>query len=494
MTYTPYSQASTSLLGAMQTEDERTLNDCVTHSTTGNPLVDMFFQMGAMRGKPNEMLIRLMTSAFSTNQLDAMKLFFWARDVRGGAGERQSFRTLLQFMSQNPEYHNVLRHNLSLIPVYGRWDDVLVLFGTPLENDTLEIISKGLTSNEGLCAKWMPREKSSKKEIAQKIRKHMGLSPKKYRKLLSDNTSVVETAMCSKDWSSISYGGVPSIAMKNYRKCFERQDSSRWNKYLHALEAGEEKVNASAIFPHNIVLSVLNNIDHLGLQEKRLLNQQWLSLPNYMEGNTKRILPVVDTSGSMYSGYNCNSSLLPIHVSLSLGLYIAERNEGPFKDHFMTFSSTPIIQKVAGNDIQSKLVSLKNADWGYNTNIEAVFDRILDTAIKWQVSADQMPTTVLILSDMEFDRAAEPSETAYQAIAQKWERAGYSQVLPEIVFWNLDAKSSNFPVKFDQRGSAMISGFSPSILKQLLSGSDITPEGIMRATINSDRYSIITLP
>lgn len=492
--YTPYLRTPTptsSLMDAMVTGDTRTLNDCVTHSTSSSPLVDLFFTINTFRHKDESEIQSAFYRAYNHSPVDALRILFYSRDVRGGQGERRTFRLCLKNLAQSGQN---LQGLLSYIPYFGRWDDVLVFLGTPLENEALALIKHGLDTEDGLCAKWMPREKSSKSAEATTIRKFLGLTPKQYRKKLSQLTNVVETQMCSKEWDAIKYGHVPSRATLLYRKAFERHSPERWTEFLSLVTKGEDKVNAGTLYPYDVVVPIWESLGDtwgnsrdLSVDELTLLDEQWKALPNYMEDNSERVLPVVDTSGSMYS----DGKPQPIQVSVSLGLYIAERNEGPFKDHFVTFSENPSLQKIEGNSVYNRLASLKGCDWGYNTNIERVFKLVLDSAVKSNVSESDMPSVILILSDMEFDSCSDSDVTAFERAQQLYADAGYK--LPKIVFWNLDAKTSNFPVKFNETGTAMVSGFSPTILKQILAGGDMSPEKIMFDVINSERYACITL-
>jgi len=250
---------------------------------------------------------------------------------------------------------------------------------------------------------------------------------------------------------------------------------------------GEVKVNAGAVYPHDIVksLTTCNNNDTINVSVA-----QWDSLPNFMEGSEKRILPVVDTSGSMSCSVGTNANLECLDVAVSLGLYISERNEGPFKDAFITFSERPTLQILKGNLVE-RLASLKSADWGFNTNLERVFEVVLRQAVKHNLSADEMPTDILILSDMQFDEACVADHTALDMIKEMFDDHGY--VLPNIVFWNLNSYGSQAPVSFEENGTALISGFSPAILKSILSGETFTPYSILMDTIGSERYSAVTI-
>lgn len=460
------------LLNAITTNDAYTENGALTHSTSGKNCVDFFFQIGAMRGADENRLIKNFAQAYGENKLDALKVLFWSRDVLQGAGERRSFRVILRDLANREP--DVVRKNLHLVSVLGRWDDLLEFVGTPIETDALNVIKNGLENKNGLTAKWMPRKGSN----AALLRKHLGLTPKQYRKLLVGLSNTVEQKMCANEWSSIQYKTVPSIAMKNYHKAFYKHDLDGMKNFMQKVEKGEETINSKALYPHEIAKHFLyaknpHNSD--------VLEAQWKALPNFMEKNEKRILPIVDTSGSMYG--------LPIEVSISLGIYISERNKGLFENAFITFSEKPTLQYLQGS-LANRVHSLEKTNWGYNTNLQAVFNLILKKAVVNNVSEDEMPTTLLILSDMEFDYAV--SDTInHDIIKEKYAQHGYK--LPEIVFWNIEARhDNNIPIKSNQQGVALVSGFSPSILTSLLSG-DLEPEKVMRKMIDKDRYKEIAV-
>jgi hypothetical protein len=490
-------QMMNQLLQSMQSYDTRTENNAITHSSSGNAATDFFFQVGALRGQPENKIITSFQRAFGESPLDTLRILFYARDIRLGQGERRTFRTILSNLARNVQTESIVERNLACIPYFGRWDDLFVLFGTRLEKPALDLIQRALRSEDRLCAKWMPREKSSQKAFATKIQTHMDLTPRTYRKLLSSLTQVVESQMCADDWERVRYSAVPSVAMKNYRKAFEKHSPERWKEFLENVKSGVEKVNAGALYPHDLIRPMLSDpyacTSVLSADEKDLLDSQWKALPNYLKDNSERIMPVVDTSGSMYSQFSSDSKLMPIMVSVSLGLYIAERNEGPFQDHFVTFSQTPSLQKVVGKDLASRVECMRNADWGYNTDLQKVFSLILKSAVRDNISENDMPSMILIISDMEFDNAVTGAveSTNMDAIRHKYSQAGYQ--LPKVVFWNVNAKSDNNPVKFDESGTALVSGFSPSIMTQILEGSEITPISMMRRVIDQERYSCVVL-
>ena len=462
-------------LDALQTEDTLTENGMVTNSSTLNECVNLFFTIGAMRGQDKERLLSLFSKAFIENPQTALRILFWVRDVRGGAGERQIFRDIIQLLAEVAP--KVLAKNIKFIPEFGRWDDLTVLFNTKVNDDAINTIVQGLEAKNGLCAKWMPR----KGVIFNSIRKVMGLTPKTLRKMLVVLSKTVEQKMCANEWTNIEYSKVPSLAMARYTKAFSKHDLTGFGEYLESLKKGETKVNAGAVYPYDIVKTLEQGVKDLAVE-------QWKALPNFMEGSTERILPVVDVSGSMVSPAGKNSNLTCLHVAISLGLYISERNEGSFKDSFITFSERPQLQKLSGN-LYDRFMQLRTADWGMSTNLESVFKLILNQSIKHNVPQSEMPTKILILSDMEFNRATSRNNSAIQMIREEYENSGYQ--LPGIIFWNIQSRGDNFPVRFDESGTALISGFSPSILKSILGGKELSPVLIMNETIESERYKMI---
>jgi hypothetical protein len=475
------------LTEALQTENTLTANGMTTNSSSLNECVNLFFSIGAMRGQSSDKVISMFSKAFNEEPLVALRTLFWARDVRGGAGERKIFRDVLSYLVANkPE---VVRTNLNLIPEYGRWDDIHVLFDTSLENDAVSLLVEGLKNGNGLCAKWMPR----KGLVFNKVRKSLKLDPKSLRKLIVSLSNTVEQKMCSNRWEEIEYPKTPSLAMSRYTKAFGRNDNERFSQFIESLKKGEVKVNAGALYPYDITKNLRfgNNKD--------LANEQWKALPNWMEGSSELILPMVDVSGSMSCSVGGNPNLTCMEIAISLGMYISERNEGAFKDMFMTFSSKPQIQKLMG-PLSDRYGQLSRADWGMSTDLESAFKTILNQAVRFNVPQDEMPTKILILSDMQFNAATgggwrEESDwnpTALSMVEEMYANAGYTR--PGIIFWNLHASGGNFPARFDETGTALISGFSPSIMKSVISNpNSLTPVNIMNETVNSERYQPITV-
>jgi hypothetical protein len=372
---------------------------------------------------------------------------------------------------------DMLRKVLHLIPEYGRWDDMLI-FSTPqFKLQAYSLINRALRTGNGLAAKWMPR----KGTVAKELRAYMNETPKGYRKLLVGLTKVVESQMCAKEWTEINYSHVPSVAAARYQKAFGKHDAAGYTAYKESLKTGDAKINAGAVYPYDVIKSVKQG-------DKEIALAQWEALPNFLGEDF--ILPMVDVSGSMETPVGGNKNLMCMDVAVSLGLYLADKQTGPFKDAFLTFSAQSKIQFLKGNLLE-KMEQMKRSDWGMNTSIESAFSEIIRVAKEGNVAADQMPKYLLILSDMEFDAATRGKNvTAMEMVRNQYEAAGYQ--LPKIVFWNLNARqgaTGNAPVKFRDQGTALVSGFSPAILKNILAAKSFTPVDIMMDTLNSERYA-----
>jgi hypothetical protein len=482
------------LLDPITTKDTVTENWMVAHSTTSNFNVDMFGKIGSMRKESDGRILDVFVKAFNENPLTAMRLLFWTRDIRGGAGERQIFKTILLYLAN--QHTDVLGKNLHLITEYGRWDDLLVLFGTKLEDQALALIGEALKEGNGLCAKWMPRQGkkgTTRNELSNKIRKYLKLSPKKYRKLLVEASNTVEQLMCSGGWNAIDFSKLPSKAMSDYMKAFSKRTPEAWVAYLESVKKGEAKINAGAIFPYDVTKNL-----RFGSQDGA--DVQWNALPDHMEGSNERVMPLVDVSGSMGTSAGGNPNVSCMDVAVSLGLYISERNVGPYKDAFITFSSNPRLQILKGS-LSDRFQQLRTSDWGMSTDIQKALTLILDKAKASKVAQDDMPTMLMILSDMQFDQctgasywgdsSSEWNKTALEMTKALYAKAGYE--MPKVVFWNLAGRNDNTPVKSNDSGTALVSGFSPALLLSLLSGKDISPYSMMMDVVNSERYETITI-
>lgn len=448
----------------------RTTNGMKALAGSGNPLVDLFYKIGASRGKN---ITAEFEAAFQSNKSIATKIALWSRDVRGGAGERQLFRDILVHLEkQHPE---TLEQLIQFVPEFGRWDDLLVFNTKKFKEIAFGVITLALKDQNQLCAKWMPR----KGAVAAELREFMKLSPKQYRKTLVGLTNVVEQKMCAGEWNSIEFGKLPSLASSRYSKAFSRNAQDAYAAYKARLVAGTDKINAAAVYPHDVIKSIRVGGD------AAVMDAQWAALPNYI--GDAAVLPLVDVSGSMSCPVGGNKTLSCMDVALALGLYCADKNTGAFKDTFLTFSTKPKAQVIKGS-ISQKLSQMESSEWGMSTNLNAAFEEILRIAVKGSVPESDMPKTLLILSDMQFNMCVKHDDRALDMIRRKYETAGYT--VPNVVFWNLNAYD-NVPVKFDESGVALVSGFSPSVMKGVLSGAEMTPEAIMLATVDVPRYNVV---
>jgi hypothetical protein len=451
--------------------ESRTANGMKTFDSSKSDLVDLFFAIGASRGKD---LSTQFARALAQDETLALRLLMWARDVRGGAGEREVVRKiLLNLEKTNPK---ALARLIPHLAEFGRWDDLLIFKTKEVKAQAFTLIGDALRASNGLAAKWMPRQGP----LAAEIRTFFGMSPKFYRKSLVSLSKTVEQNMCAKDWDGINYSHVPSLAAARYQKAFAKNDPVGYAEYKAKLVSGDAKVNASAVYPYDVIKS------HKFGGDATVVQAQWDALPNYI--GDELVLPMCDVSGSMSCPVGGNANLTCMDVCVSLGLYLADKNTGPFKDMFLTFSTKSKIEILKGN-LLSKLAQLQRAEWDMSTNLHAAFDTVLDFAVKGKVDAKDMPKYVLIMSDMEFNACAKHDDSAMQMIARKYEAAGYT--VPNIVFWNLNARAGNVPVKHDKKGVALVSGFSPAIMKSILSAESLDPVNVMLATINSPRYAVI---
>jgi len=300
------------------------------------------------------------------------------------------------------------------------------------------------------------------------------LTPKQYRKLLVKLTDVVESKMTKNEWEEIEYEKVPSLASARYQSAFNKHDSVGYGDYKKSLEDKTTKINAGAVYPYDVLKSLYTG-------DEIVAQAQWEALPDYVE-NGFSFLPVIDVSGSM--GTVIAGSLSALIVAVSLGLYLSEHNKGIFKDQFITFSQTPEMHKVFGT-LKNRIGQIKRARWSLNTDLEAVFKVILNAAKMHKVPEEEMPSALLILSDMQFDQAT-TGFTALDMIEKQYKRAGYSR--PGLVFWNLCDRSGNIPVTVMNSGVALVSGFSTAIMKTIMAGDIVSPELLMKSTVCIPRY------
>lgn len=465
---------------AVSNQVTRTDNGMKVRKSSNSSALDLFFSIGASRSKN---IIPSFAAAFAEDKDLALRIAAWARDVREGCGEREVFRSILRHLETADPASAILL--MRKIPELGRWDDLLVVQSDALKAIAFDTIKDALQKGNALCAKWMPRQGP----LAAQLRKHLGFTPKQYRKCLVALTQVVESKMCLQKWDDISFSQVPSLAAARYKKAFNRHTEA-YKAYVTALIDAKNtsvKVNAGALFPHDVLKGFVStdNTNGYDATELSFIKAQWEALPNLI--GSAQLLPMVDVSGSMnvYTG-PITSSTTCLDVAVSLGLYCADKNQGAFKDLFLTFSEKPALITLKGN-ILDKVFQLQQADWEMNTNLHSAFELILSVAKSNQVPESEMPQILLILSDMQFDECTTYDDSAFEMIQRKYSEAGYR--MPQIVFWNLKSQNG-VPVAFTESGAALVSGFSPNLLKQVLQADlkDFTAEAIMLATISKDRY------
>jgi len=471
-------------------EVKRTENGMKAWATSDSKVLDLFGKIGSSRGRD---LTPAFSAALAEDENLAIRTLLWARDVRSGAGERGQFRNLLRSLEvQNPELAGRIMHK---VPFLGRWDDVFAYQDPINRGNALRMYADALMDGDGLAAKWAPRLTSSKKATtpgkkenlrnANDLRKAMMVSPKEYRQILVRNTNVVEQLMCAKRWNEINFSHVPSLASARYQKAFGKNASDAYSAYIRELQKPEAernpkvKINAGAVYPYDVVKS-------LSRGNEAVANAQFDALPNYV-GDTK-IMPMVDVSGSMSTMLAGGMSAMDI--ALSLGLYLSSKTSSDFKDMFITFTSSAKIQVLKGT-LSQKMRQMSGAV-GYDTNLSKAFDSLLETAKRGNVLPENMPDYLLILSDMQFnDYSIKGTDaTALQMARQKYRDAGYK--CPSIIFWNLAARASadQSPVKMNESGVALVSGFSPAIMASVLGADaeEFTPYNMMLKTIMNDRY------
>lgn len=471
----------TTFVEAVKNQGARTENGMKARKSTANACVDLFFKIGAMRGKD---VTKEFVAAYVENKDLALRIAQWARDVRGGSGERKLFRDILVLLEKTDiESAKAL---LSKVPEIGRWDDIFVFESKVMKTAAYTMLGDALRAKNGLAAKWTPR----KGAIALEVREFFGMSPKFYRKSLVEMTKVVESQMCAKEWDEINFSHVPSVAHARYKKAFGR-NTEKYGEYVKALVKGDDpkvKVNAGAVYPYDVLKGVINHYGSVNYTKDQLdvVVKQWEALPNYI--GDANVLALVDVSGSMSCPAGQSGSVSCMDVAVSLGLYVADKNRGKFKDTFLTFSGKPELLHLKG-DVVQKAQQMVKSSWDMNTDLVKAMDKILSTAIAGNVDQSEMPEMLLIMSDMQFDQCAKFDDSAMQMIRRKFTDAGYT--VPQIVFWNLNAKD-NVPVKYDTRGVAMVSGFSPAVMKSVLSADmeNFTPEGIMLKALMVPRYDM----
>ena len=482
-----------------------TENGDLTHKSTLSKVLDLFAFGGAYRGRKSRDIIQLFGDAYTENPELALKCLFYIRDIRGGAGEREFFRVCLKWLADN--YPDAVRRNLKFIPFVGRWDDLFCMMGTQLAIDVLALFDRQLrldlqSTTPSLAAKWAPSENASStqsKKCAQALASYMRLTAREYRKMLTAlraKIRIVETLMSQNRWDEIEFDKLPSKAGFKYRNAFAHNDITR-ERYETFMKSDTTKVNGKTLFPYEVVKAAAKEynatkyMDDFSLN-RAAINKYWDNLKDYFDGAAFDGIAVVDTSCSMLNGA---AKVAPIDVAVSLGMYCAMKGEGPFKDHYISFSHEAKLVEICGKDFVEKVGRIYAANLCQNTNIESVFNLLHETIKNYDIPNDKIPEYLVIISDQQYDQATCSSygwrndtlpQTTLERIRAKWETEGIK--CPKMIFWNVNAANPSIPALGDNAYS-YVSGFSPAIFKQIMSNK--TGEELMLETICADRYKDI---
>lgn len=493
----------------------RTENGAWGYKSTGNKLLDLNFAVASLRGKTDKEIYTKFREAFNEYPIYAMRWLAYASDVREGLGERNLFRVCIVDLAKNGQ-HDLVKKIIPMIPEYSRWDNLWPLLNTPCKTAVLKLVKSQMTKDNAnylagksvsLLGKWMPSLNTSSaqtRKYADIISKYLKMSPKQYRQWLSKMRKyidVVERKMSSDNWQAIDYEAVPSRANLIYNKAFLKHDYERRNAYLSALTKGEAKINSSVAFPHDIVAKYCTSYYSAPRTLDPALEAMWKSLPDMVKGNGSTLV-VADGSGSMDCPVG-GTRVTARNVADALAIYFAERCSGEFENKYITFSSRPQLVNLGNGSLMKKLQIAHKHNEVANTNIEAVFNLILQTAIENDMTQDDMPQNILIISDMEFDYCTEMgpvrgnnywgggqrvNKTLFQTMAQRYEAEGYK--LPRLVFWNVNSRTGTIPVKQNDMGVALVSGFSVNICKMVMSGKT-DPFDCLLEAINVPRYDVV---
>lgn len=458
-----------------ETNITSTENGAKAYSTTGHACLD-FFALGAAKRKNPRAAVDLFKCAFAEDAETAVRILFYIRDIRGGQGERDLFRYCFRWLTEH--YPEIEEKVVSSIPEYGRWDDLLLCTQSPtaikIVRRQLDIDAKA--KHPSLLAKWMPSLDGRYSDVAKGWMENLGIkSERTYRRKLSKirkKLNLFETKISQGLYNEIDYSKVSGQALRKHTKALKRHDGENIDKFykkaIKASKKGERLIKTDAIYPYEV-------FDLLAKGETQAADAFWMNLPQYP---LQDALVMADTSASMDGR--------PLQIALSLALYYAEHNQGYFHNRFLTFSARPTLQAILGNTLTEKLNNMSRTAWDMDTNISAALDAVFEAAKGSR--PDEVPKTILIISDMEFNTCTEPDKTPYEANRAKWEEAGLA--MPTVVFWNVDSRQNQTPA-INEKGVLLISGASPSAFQFVTEGK--TPLDLMMKVVNSPRYSRIQL-
>lgn len=468
----------------------KTTNGAGAYKTTTNYVVDLFGKAGAVRNLEVEDVKELVRNAMKENCEQTLKLVFYFGDIREGMGERRFFQIAINLLAI--EYTELMKLNLHLIPYYNRWDSIYSLIDTPLEADVFNMASKQFKEDlecekPSLLAKWMFTTNDTSelsRALAFRTYKYFGFkSTIKYNQAVRKNRkklNLIETKLCNKDYENIRMEEIPTKAQKVYSDALIKHIPEKVSEYYSKLSKGEIVRETKTLFPYEIVR----------IADATQKDALWKSLPNMFEENHENILPIIDTSGSMWGVISKNSSVTCLDVAIGLGIYLAERNNGYFKDFWVNFSDNPNFYTLKGETLSEKINSLDYKNWMTTTNLVAVFDLLLDTAKRNGVSKEEMPTKIFIVSDMQFNCIKDYSSTVFDYIDDSYKKAGYTR--PTLVFWQVNGTLDNVPITIDSHNTMLVSGFSQNLLPYVLGDSSKwSPMIPVLNIVEDERYSLV---
>jgi len=434
-----------------------TTNGAVTNQTSGKECLDLFQRIGNMRHHDRLHILEEFQTAFKDDKELATQVLFWARAARIGSGERKTFHTILSEIGKtSPDF---ISDNAKTIAELGYWKDLVPYLHIP---SVVAVFAQAIRDKDRLACKWAPRK-------CAVLRDELGWTNKQYRKWLKVHSETVEQKMSMKKWGGVEYSSVPGSAMRKYSRAFGKNDFDRFDDWKNDKTS---KASVSATYPHEV----------LACDDDSLAEKLWNNLPDLLSESNENILPMIDVSGSMFGQ--------PLAVAMSLGMYLSERTKGEFKDLFLTFSENPELVRLQGDSVAERLRNISQADWGMSTDFTKAYQHILDIAVHHDVVPESMPTMLLVLSDMQFNDS-QRDVTHFTHMKEEYEKAGYK--LPKIVFWNLDAHMGT-PAECDDDSVAMVSGFSPSIMKAVLNAENFTPMDVMLEALKDIELNYINLP
>lgn len=473
----------------------KTENGANALNTTGDACLDLFGTIGALRTADALRIQSLFDEAYREDKLLATKIAFYARDVRGGLGERRTFREIIRHMAM---YHpEALIPNLDLIGVFGRYDDLYSLIDTPAENQMWTAMKNQFEEDRAnlakgnaisLLAKWIKSADASSQKTRQLgvlTAEKLGYDVYRFKRIvraMRKHIGIVESLMSAGRWDEIKYPEVPSRAMMIYRNAFRKHDPSGFEKFAQKALTGETKINSSTLYPYDLVEKITGGNGHYVTTDDPTIEAQWRQLPNYVEPGINAIV-MADTSGSMFGR--------PLCSAVGLAIYFAERNIGAYHNLWMTFSSRPIFHNLRGDTLAQKLRNLDKDGWDMNTDLRAAFYAILELATAKGVSPEEMPKSLIVISDMEIDECGNRDWTFYDKMQRKFRNHGYE--IPNVIFWNVNSRHNVFHADSTRKGVQLCSGQSTTVFKQLLSCIGMTPVEAMLKTINSERYDCIKI-